>query len=319
MSTPDQWAWYKAALGGTRGPINANEPQSGFYEDRSKNRTTNVVTRSVAAYWTDDSGVQWFKFRDYNAIRLDVDNEQSRRAFERWPFLSKRPISHSVYEAVRKTGHWPDENRAAAADRQGEEAATKLANSEHAPDDDSFEALQDRIADLAREAERVIAAGAAKTKDASDQAADLADRLRKLETRADNARDAEKRPHDEASKAVQKKWKPLVERAADFKERLKFVVVTPFLKAESAKAQAAQAAAIKAGAPVETAPRTAGTTASVGLRTVKAATITDYPKALAYFAENAKVRELIQQLANAAVRQGTTPDGCEVFTDQKAA
>lgn len=328
-STTDQWTNWRAALAGTRGPINADEPDSGFYETRSKNKATNEVTRNVVAYWYEAGG--WLV--KGAAAKLYCKGGSGPGSFmlgdimarERWPYASKRPITKAVYDAVCAGKGWPDENAMATADRERTAATSDGAprsNSAAVVDPDSIEALTERLDDLAREAEKLIEAGAAKTQAASDQAADLADRLRGIEKRADELRDKEKRPHMDAATAVQKKWAPIVVRADDCKARLKKVVVTPFLTAAAAEHAKATAAAIQTGKPAETvAPlkRTAGSTSSVALRPVNSALVEDWPKALAYFGENAKVRELIQQLANAMARQGTCPAGCKIETKQVAA
>lgn len=314
-ATGDQWAWWRAALAGGAPPIHADEPAAGFYETRSKNKATGEVTRGVVAYWYAPDGALCCKS---GAAMLD-----DLRARERWPYASKRPITKEVYDAVRAGKGWPDESPAAAADRARAATSDGRARPNAAEvDPNSLAVMRERADDLTREAERLIKAGAAKTQDASDQAADLADRLLKLEKAADERRRAEMRPHEEAAAEVDGQWRPLRDRAADCKKRLKVVVVTPFLAAIDDANKKAAAEAVQRGEPAAApAPRktTSGTTSTVGLRGVKSARITDYPKALAYFAENLKVRELIQQLANAAIRSGTTPDGCELHETKSAA
>jgi len=303
----DMWEWWRNALGGTAGAINADEPQAGFYESRSKNKTTGEVTRGIVAYWYEPAEFEakgcaaklFCKSGFGDAARM-VPDLQAR---ERWPYASKRPIAKATYDAVRAGQPWPDENEAAALDR-----ARQFSNDENAAAEaDTFEGIKDRLEDLAREADALIRAGAATTQDAADRAADLADRLRK---------------HMDAAAAVQHKWMPLVNRADDCKGRLKRVVVTPYLVAIEAKQQAERVAAIAAGADPEAvaAPKVrAGTTTTVAPRTVTTATVEDWPKALAYFVDNAKVRDLVQQLANAAGRQGICPAGCKINTAKAAA
>lgn len=86
-------------------------------------------------------------------------------------------------------------------------------------------------------------AGAAVDTDEKEAALDdLLDEVRKAKKAADTERAAEKKPHDDAAKAVQTKWKPLIDRcdmAADAIKKL----LTPY---RDAKAKAKEAAAIKA-------------------------------------------------------------------------
>ena len=68
--------------------------------------------------------------------------------------------------------------------------------------DDLFSLLSDTLA------------GNAVTTDEQDAAIDgLLDEFRKAAKDADKARSDEKRPHDDAGKAVQAKWKPIVDKA----------------------------------------------------------------------------------------------------------
>jgi len=57
---------------------------------------------------------------------------------------------------------------------------------------------------------------------------------------------------------------------------------------------------------------------AMSLRPHRTVIITDYKKALRFYAENDKVRDIIQQLANADVRAGKTVPGCEVKEEAKA-
>jgi hypothetical protein len=305
----DQYTWWRNALAGNVGPMHDGEPQSGRYRLRNKNKQTGAVTYRAVAYWRDEAG----------ALLCRVDDEMvgEQRALELWSYCAKNPISAEEYKCGR-LGRWSDLHPAAEADRS---------NAANAPDPDSVEAIKDSVENLAREAEALIGKGAAKTKGESDQAADLADRLRKLEVKADTRRKEEHEPHKTAIKALDGAWNPVRDLAAAAKERLKLYVVTPFLKALDAQAAKLREQAAKLGdtspqtaAAIDKSTRTvAGTSGRAALRDFKSATITDYPKALAYFAENAKVKELIQTLADAAIRSGTVPEGCELHVDQRAA
>lgn len=300
MSNANSYAWWRAALAGNPAAIDANTPEPGFYETRSKSRATGEVTRSVVAYWYDANG----RLRCMNG----GDRVNKERAIERWPFAAKRPISEATYKAVRAGEGWPDEHPTAASDR-----------SNAAPDDDSLEGVRERIEDLAREAEKLIAAGPAPTQVVANQAADLAERLLAREKLADQRRREEMRPHEEAAKAVDGQWRPLRDMAADCKARLKKLVVTPFLLMREAELAQAKATAQRAGLPPPGAKPAAGSTTSTSLRTVTSAVIEDYPKALAFFEAHEQVKDLIQKLANASARSGVCPAGCRIKTEKAAA
>lgn len=292
-------------------PIHDGEPQAGFYRLVSRDGSSAPV-----AYWFGKDG----------AIRCRIGDKDVNEptAAERWPWASKAPITHELYKAIIGGEPWPDQHAGAAADRK---------NSNGAPGDDSFEGLKDRIEDLVRDAEALITAGAANDQNAADRASDLANRLGELHKKADTSRAAEKKPHDEAAKAVQAKWLPIMSAAEVFK-RIKSAVITPFLVAEDQKRRATEAEArkiaeqaAKAGQPIPEPPamRQTGPKAgaagrrSVALRTVKVVTITDRAAVLAFFVDNQMISETLQTLADKATRAGVAVPGVTVTEEQRAA
>jgi hypothetical protein len=272
MKMTDQYEWWRNALNGVRGPIHEGEPMPGFYEYRYKQKRDGEVVRIALAYWQQD-GRLYCRYGD-----KILDDLVAR---EKWPFAAKRPISKDVYFTRIKTGRWPDEVPPASAAGDAPESA-RLSN--EGPPVDSLEAISERVADLARSAEQIIAKGAAKTEVEADQAANLKKLLGDLEKKADEVRKREKQPHTDAAKAVDDAWNPIVKKAGASKTSLATVVITPYLTAQREAAKNAEAMAIVAGTPEPPpAPRTVGTLASVALRTVKSARIVDYDKALALF------------------------------------
>lgn len=116
--------------------------------------------------------------------------------------------------------------------------ATALSN---APPD-PFEAFKLHIDDLFEQAGQFLDGEPITTDAQAEDVSRLLNMLRKAEKDADSARAEEKRPHDEAGKAVQAKWKPLLERAALAMTTAK-KALAPFLKAkEDAQRAAAEAA-----------------------------------------------------------------------------
>lgn len=311
----DAYQYWRQALAGrdmveVQGHPDAhNKIQPGFYRSRRKSKQTGAVTFSPVAFWYEG---EMPIARDGDRMLSGLD------AIELFSYCCRFPISQALYKAVRAGGDWPDVHPAAQADR---------INSANAPDPDSAEAVKDSVDNLVREAEALIAKGAATSQDASDQATDLADRLLKLEKKADDRRKEEHEPHKAEIKRLDGIWNPLRDAAASAKARLKQFVVTPFLRAKDAEAAKLREQAAKAGdnspetaAAIDKASRTvSGSSGRAALREFKSAEIEDYPAALAYFAENEKVRDLIQQLANAAVRSGTVPAGCKIKIEKRAA
>lgn len=297
---PDQYTFWRRRLAGEVVPIHDGEPQAGFYRLISRDGNAS----QPVAYWFTPDG----------ALRCRVGKQDVNEQFanERWPYASKRPITHEVYKAVLAGEPWPDQNEAVTADR-----------SNAAPDDDSFDGLKDRIEALARTADDLIKDGPAADQAAADRASDLANHLSALQKKADAARAAEKKPHDDAAKAVQAKWAPVL-NVADIYKRIKETVVTPFLKEEDRKRKAAAAAAAQKGdeqpAATPAAPKAgAAGRRSVALRSVKVVTITDRDALLAFFKDHQLVTDLLQQMAQRAVAAGVTVPGVTVTEEQRAA
>lgn len=306
----DQYDFWRRRMAGEVVPIHDGEPQAGFYKLRTRDGNWQPV-----AYWFGKDGAL--------RCRVGARDIDEQTAAERWPYASKTPISHEVYKAVINGELWPDQHESVVRDR---------INSDAAPADDSFDALKDRIEDLARDAQNLIEAGPAHDQNAADRASDLANRLAELQKTADAARAAEKKPHDEAAAAVQAKWKPLL-GTADIYRRIKEAVITPFLVGEEKKRRLAEAAArraaeeaAKAGQPIpepqaqRAAPKAgSGGRRSVALRTVNVVTITDRAALLAFFADNPIITEALQKMAEKATAAGVTVPGVTVTEEQRAA
>ncbi len=106
----------------------------------------------------------------------------------------------------------------------------------------AFEAHSLHVEELFALVSDTTAAGGV-TNDAQETQLDaLMDDLRAAKKGADAERAAEKKPHDDASKAVQAKWKPLIERCDMGLEAVKNLL-TPY---RAAKQQAVEAAAAEA-------------------------------------------------------------------------
>lgn len=109
-----------------------------------------------------------------------------------------------------------------------------------------FDDCERKVFDLFDEAKGFLDGEAITTQDMADAVSKLLDMIRKAKKEADEFRAAEKKPHDDAAKAVQEKWKPLIVRcdlAADAAKK----ALTPYLEAvereKRAKAEAARKAA----------------------------------------------------------------------------
>lgn len=302
VAVADPWAWWKNALNGVFDQIQADEPKTGFYRSRRKDKTSGQVTFHRVAYWYKDGGVL--------CCQVDGKPVDDLRAREMWPYVSQRPITYEVFDAVRNGKPWPDINEVVAGHNQ-------------APVADTVEAIQERIEDLAREAERMMKAGGATEQAIADQASDLANTFGELQNKIVDLHKAEKAPHLEAGRAVDKKWFGLRDRADDLKRRLKATVVTPWLTKKAAEAEAIKVAAITAGKSLDEAPQvraTAGSSKrSSGLRTYYFAEITDKAALLESLKDHPRLVALLQEIADDAAKKQVALPGCVVKSEKRAA
>lgn len=293
--TNDAGNWERRLAGDTSVPTHDGDPDYGFY------RVPRGDGFDAVAYWCDkdDGGLR---------CRINGRDVSSQVGCEKWTWACERPISYELYTDVLAGKPWPDLH----------EAVTR---SNQAPADDSLDALKDRIEDLSREADKITEV---KSQSDADRAADLANKLGELQTTADDCRAAEKRPHDDAAKAVQTKWKPVIDAADAAKRRIKGVIAK-FLTAKEAAERLAREEAAKAGAWVPQPEQQRASTTKAGtrgravaLRTVKDATITDRAAVLAFFAGGQAMTEFLQAQAEKAVRAGVEVPGVTI-TERKVA
>lgn len=187
-----EFAWWQAALKGTRGPISADEPESGFYRQKRKDGSFEPV-----AYWKDSAD---------GSQRCHINGQEPRdplRAFEVWPHASKNPITEDAYWHRMDTGQWLDNDAGAAAAAKG-------------PDIDP---ASDPVGSMRAEIEKARAGlSAYKAIDSDEQAAKgqtLRSALTALAGKAEKERKRLKQPHLDAGKAVDDAWMPLTKTAQD--------------------------------------------------------------------------------------------------------
>lgn len=116
----------------------------------------------------------------------------------------------------------------------------------HPPAPSPFEAFTAHIGDLFEEAKNFLDGEGVNSEGEAEAVAKLLDLIRTAAKDADKARAEEKKPHDDAGKAVQSKWKPLLERA-DLAVTTCKNALTPWLQKKEAE-RVAQAEAARAEA-----------------------------------------------------------------------
>jgi hypothetical protein len=296
----DQWAWWRAALAGADQPIHENQPESGFYRVRSGRGGPFVRV----AIWRDKTG-KVLAQRDGKAVDAD----------QIWTWACRNPVSEAEFRKVEAGGEWSDAP-----------PPTPVAG-HNLPQDDA-----ERLALLLREEDAAIKAwlaeGPIDDEDRAAAAAELTKRAIAYAKEAEDLRKREKKPHDDAAKAVQQKWTPIVSGFEVLNSILKRSLDDYLRKKKREAEEAAREAAREAvkddpfGLPPVTAPIKASVGnvgATVTLRTYKVARITDMAAFLTANATNATIIEAAQKVANALARAGASSPGMETVTEERAA
>lgn len=280
--------WYNAALNGERGPIDADNPKAGFYRSKARDKTLSAV-----AIWYD-SNTGELRYQDNGR---DVDDMKAR---ERWPYVSKKPITEEVFWHFRDTGKWKDIDEAAQSVEVYKE--------------------QSGLAKLSLEISTLKASAAKYSKVESDEEMALAQsvraKLQELAGQADKLRTAEKEPHLEAGREVDARWQPWIKAAKGAADAIRTAMQdwNDFKLAQAEKAKTSDNAAPNAPPPSVQVSGGGGRAAHVGVKTV--VTQIDLDAAFAFFRLEAAVSDVFFQLAQRAVDAGITVPG--VKTEQRS-
>jgi len=340
INTDPRYQWWRDALAGK--PQNAilNEPQCGFYS-----MGKGADREAVVIYAMDDGGLV-ADAHHFNPRGLRQGDEDF--VLRLWPSCYSHPITSEVYWDAVEEGRW--------ADTEGMVSPPKGVDA--VPIGSNAPAEVNPFEEVTQEAENAIGAldaalpkpGDIPDKALADKLANAKDRLREIWAKAEGYRKAEKKPHDDAAKAVQLKWTPLQATIADAGARAEKAVAA-YLKwahneqqrlqrAAEAKAREeererlAKLAAIKEDEPVPEAlikpieapppperPRAGGGLSGrrTGLRKTYRAKIVDYQKALGYFGQTDEVKAVVQSLADALARSAAhiAAEGCEVIEEEE--
>lgn len=106
----------------------------------------------------------------------------------------------------------------------------------------AYEAFSIHIEDLLLEARNHLDGEAIQSQAQADAIGSLLDKIRTASKDADKARAAEKKPHDDAAKAVQAKWKPLIDKCDTATDACK-KALAPYLKRVEEEKRAKEEAA----------------------------------------------------------------------------
>jgi hypothetical protein len=293
--TTDRYAFWRAGRDGRPLPAHEGDPQPGFYRRPRKGHTDDAV-----AYWIDQAG-------EMRCLRNRTPLDRHDGA-DLWTFVCDRPVTHKDYLFRLEQGHWPNENPVVAE-----------IGHNRAPDEGSVDALISVLDALRAEAGRIIKAGPAKSQGEADQASDVANELMEVAKKAASLHQAEKAPVLAEGKAIDKKWFTVRDAAIELKERLRAVVVTPFLvAARRAAEQAAEKAVQRGEEPPPVQVKAGSLKRTTALRMVITARVENYPAALAFFADTPEIRAEVQRLADRATRAGVSVPGCARVEIEKA-
>lgn len=296
----DPFAWHKAALAGTKPPIH-DQAQCGWFRKR-QNKDGPWLP---AVIWIDATGTMVCRIGD----KMYEPQDQ-------WLWLCKNPMPAPVVRAVFKGEPWPDE--------------VSLGHNRPPME------LPDEIADQVETAQSWLKQnGKIETQVACDMAANMAARLTKLATTADNRRKEEKQPHLDAGRDVDERWGKLIDPAKRTAAELKKIAGTYMLAQQrklereaAEKAEAERAKALENGEvspssevkPVEPIKIQAGGARGrkLGLMTVKVAVIVDYDATYNALRAHPDMVGFVQELANRAVKAGVPLAGVEVKEEGRA-
>lgn len=302
MSDPRYWAWWQDKLKGMDVPASEGTPYAGFYRAVRKSTYGGTKWAIPVAYWPGENGEMHCRegFQDVSDVRgQDI-----------WVNVCNNPVPELWYREVAENDspEWPDGM-----------ATTAPMGDNRPPAELEFRWLQENINDLSVRAKTYLEGAAITEQTQADKVSNLADQLSELWKKADEARKAERQPHDEALKTIQLKWSPLLLMAEAYKN-LKFKLLTPWQLAQQKALEDEARAAVAAG---ETMPETtrrprAGTRGrAMSLKSFKSAEITDYEACLAFFKDSQDVRGTVQDLANKATRAGITVPGVKMIEEQR--
>lgn len=310
MSDPRYWAWWSDKLAGVNVPASEGTPYAGFYRAVRKASYGGTKFAIPVAYWPGENGEMH--------CREGFQDVSDERGQDIWVNVCNNPVPEAWYRAVAEGSdpEWADGM-----------ATTPPRGDNRPPDEMSFEWLWSRLNDvnegtkvsLADEAKAYLDGRPITDQTEADKVSNLADKLTEIWKKADEARKKERQPHDEALKAIQLKWTPLLLLAEAYKN-LKFKLLTPWQLGQKKALEEEARAAVAAG---ETMPETtrrprAGTRGrAMSLKSFKSAEIIDYEACLAFFKDSQDVRGTVQDLANKAVRAGIEVPGVKMTEEMR--
>jgi len=321
----DVWQFWRDALAGKQPEINANEPQCGFFKKR------------------DGKGGKWLpvmiRFDNDGVLRCRVGDDSAADPHDVWTWVAGNPVSKEDAKVAFETGSFPGEV-ATIGDNSGDLS------------------LAEQIKEFASQALGWFRKHGVTDKKSSDMAANYRAELLRLAKSADGEREAEKRPHLEASRAVDAKFKPIIEEANSAANEIRDGL-TKWMRAEEARLEAERQAKYEAERKAAEIARKAAEDQrakqmaedpiaaltsepdplpelplppepvkiqaggqrgrKTGFREVTKYVVTDYAAALAHVKDHPDVRAAVEKVCAAQAKAGAAVPGVETKVEKVAA
>lgn len=225
---PKTFDWWKAKLSGNDVPMHADQPMQGYYAYKPSAKARPLP---VAIWYVDGE------------LHCKVGSEK-KSGVEYWTWVMRNPIQYAVYINVMNGNPWPEE---IVIEESGD--STMLSNQS---DDD--EQILSNIEEWTDRARRAVKKGKPETKVDADALSDLATKLVDLCNEANERRVAAVRPHLEAQRVINGKYKGRIDPAERAVRDLKTFVGIWQQEERKRQQEAAgmvRQAAMAGGAPVD--------------------------------------------------------------------
>lgn len=208
LATDPRYAWWRLSLEGKAPEAVVDDPQPGYYWIGK-----GAERQPVAIYpneYDEMAGSRGFHAGEGPTIG-GPDFVATL-----WPSVYSHPITDAVYWDTIDNGRWADLD-GIVAPRETPVASGEMGGNvmigHNRPPLEPFDEISDEVENAIDALDAILPEdGMVRSKEVADHIANSRDRLRELWKKADAARVAEKKPHDDASAAVQNKWRPIVDK-----------------------------------------------------------------------------------------------------------
>ena len=315
MST-EIFATYFALLRGESVELSSDKPCPGLYEWRTEKGKRGQPVKIAPVKDDPETMVAYVN----GTLETNID-----RICTIWVGSARRAVSKQAYNFRMDNGRWEDDP--VPIDRSNRPS-------------DPLEALLADVKDKTEQVENFLKTDI-ETQVQCDMARNMQAQVLQLKKQADEMFEVEKRPVIEAGKRLGVKYgfrDSLASLAANLRLRFEAFMIKEEKRREAehaveqARLDAERAELMDSdpalamldeapvAAPVKKVTAGGGFGRKSGLKTVWVAVLTDYPAALQHYAENARVRELIQKLADTEAKSGSRNiPGFEVKEGRRAA